>query len=75
MSAFDKAARQEWAVEQGITLTEIGTKRGASSKHPRLLQSRPASLDAHLQMLSKTGFKTVAVPWKYYGLAVFGGWL
>ncbi|MBG1269329.1 class I SAM-dependent methyltransferase [Nostoc sp. WHI] len=70
-----KAARKEWAVEQGINLTEIGAKRGASSTQGYSSQDQLASLDAHLQMLSKAGFKTVAVPWKYYGLAVFGGWL
>ncbi|WP_373530090.1 trans-aconitate 2-methyltransferase [Nostoc sp.] len=70
-----KAAREEWSVQQGISLTEIGAKRGASSTQGYSSQDQLASLDAHLQMLSKAGFKTVAVPWKYYGLAVFGGWL
>ncbi|MHC5773229.1 class I SAM-dependent methyltransferase [Nostoc sp.] len=70
-----KAAREEWAVQQEISLTEIGAKRGASSTQGYSSQDQLASLDAHLQMLSKAGFKTVAVPWKYYGLAVFGGWL
>ncbi|MHC5933052.1 class I SAM-dependent methyltransferase [Nostoc sp.] len=70
-----KAAREEWAVQQKISLTEIGAKRGAISTQGYSSQDQLASLDAHLQMLSKAGFKTVAVPWKYYGLAVFGGWL
>ncbi|MEH1904133.1 MAG: class I SAM-dependent methyltransferase [Nostoc sp.] len=70
-----KAAREEWAVKQEISLIEIGAKRGASSTQGYSSQDQLASLDAHLQMLSKAGFKTVAVPWKYYGLAVFGGWL
>jgi len=30
-------------------------------------------LTAQLQMLTTAGFELVAVPWKYYGLAVFGG--
>ena len=38
-----------------------------------LTQDQLATLDAHLQMLQTAGFTTVAVPWKYYGLAVFGG--
>ena len=70
-----KAAREEWAVEQGINLTEIRAKRATSTTQGYSSQDQLASLDAHFQMLSKAGFKTVAVPWKYYGLAVFGGCL
>ncbi|NEU79068.1 class I SAM-dependent methyltransferase [Nostoc sp. UIC 10630] len=70
-----QAAREEWSVEQGTDLTEIRAKLGASSTQGYSSQDQLASLDAHLQMLSKAGFKTVAVPWKYYGLAVLGGWL
>ncbi|QLE39707.1 methyltransferase domain-containing protein [Nostoc sp. C052] len=70
-----KAAREEWAVEQGINLIEIRAKRATSTTQGYSSQDQLASLDVHLQMLSKAGFKTVAVPWKYYGLAVFGGWL
>ncbi|MDZ8031409.1 MULTISPECIES: class I SAM-dependent methyltransferase [unclassified Nostoc] len=70
-----KAAREEWAIEQGINLTEIRAKRATSSSQGYSSQDQLASLDAHLQMLSKAGFKAVAVPWKYYGLAVFGGCL
>jgi tRNA (cmo5U34)-methyltransferase len=70
-----KAAREEWVTEQGINLTEITTKRGTSTTEGYSSQDQLATLDAHLQMLTKAGFKTVAVPWKYYGLVVFGGWL
>ncbi|MBD2522006.1 trans-aconitate 2-methyltransferase [Nostoc sp. FACHB-133] len=70
-----QAAREEWSVEQGTNLTEIRAKLGASSTQGYSSQDQLASLDAHLQMLSKAGFKTVAVPWKYYGLAVLGGGL
>ncbi|MEH2172630.1 methyltransferase domain-containing protein [Nostoc sp.] len=70
-----KAAREEWSLQQGISLTEIRAKRGSSTTQGYSSQDQLATLDAHLQMLSKAGFKTVAVPWKYYGLAVFGGWL
>lgn len=55
--------------------TGIRAKLGASSTQCYSSQDQLATLDAHLQMLSKAGFKIVAVPWKYYGLAVFGGWL
>ncbi|MCC5600355.1 class I SAM-dependent methyltransferase [Nostoc favosum] len=70
-----KVAREEWSLQQGISLTEIRAKRGTSTTQGYSSQDQLASLDAHLQMLSKARFKTVAVPWKYYGLAVFGGWL
>ncbi|MEH2060989.1 MAG: methyltransferase domain-containing protein [Nostoc sp.] len=70
-----KAAREEWLVQQGINLTEISAKRGTSTTQGYSSQDQLACLDTHLQMLSKARFKTIAVPWKYYGLAVFGGWL
>ncbi|MEH2081802.1 MAG: class I SAM-dependent methyltransferase [Nostoc sp.] len=70
-----KVAREEWAVEQGINLTEIRAKLATSTTQGYSSQDQLASLETHLQMLSKAGFKTVAVPWKYYGLAVFGGCL
>ncbi|RCJ27246.1 SAM-dependent methyltransferase [Nostoc minutum NIES-26] len=70
-----KSAREEWAAQQGTSLTEIRTKLGTSSTQGYSSQDQLATLNAHLQMLTTAGFKTVAVPWKYYGLAVFGGWL
>jgi tRNA (cmo5U34)-methyltransferase len=70
-----KTAREEWATQQGKTLTEIRAKVGTSSTYGYSSQDQLATLDAHLQMLTKSGFATVAVPWKYYGLAVFGGWI
>jgi trans-aconitate 2-methyltransferase len=70
-----KTAREEWSVEQGISLTEIRAKRAISTTQGYSSQDQLATLDTHLQMLSKAGFKTVAVPWKYYGLTVFGGWV
>jgi trans-aconitate 2-methyltransferase len=70
-----KTAREEWAIQEGISLTDIRGKRGISSTQGYSSQDQLATLDAHLEMLTKAGFKTVAVPWKYYGLAVFGGGL
>lgn len=69
-----KAAREEWATQQGTTLTEVRAKIGTTSTYGYSSQDQLATLDAHLQMLTKAGFETVAVPWKYYGLAIFGGW-
>ena len=70
-----KAAREEWANQQGTNLAEIRAKLGTSTTQGYSSQNQLATLDAHLQMLTKAGFETVAVPWKYYGLVVFGGWL
>ncbi|NMG08527.1 class I SAM-dependent methyltransferase [Brasilonema sp. UFV-L1] len=69
-----KAVREEWASQQGTSLAQIRTKIGNTSTYGHSNQDQLATLDAHLQMLTKAGFETVAVPWKYYGLAVFGGW-
>jgi trans-aconitate 2-methyltransferase len=33
------------------------------------------TLEEHLQMLKAAGFESVAVPWKYYDWAVFGGFV
>jgi tRNA (cmo5U34)-methyltransferase len=68
-----KAAREEWASQQGIPLAEVRTRIGTSSSYGYSSQDQLASLEHHLQMLVNAGFATVAVPWKYYGLAMFGG--
>lgn len=65
--------REQWAVQQGTTLAEIRAKTGKSIPYGYSQPDQLATLDAHLQMLKTAGFDIVAVPWKYYGLAVFGG--
>lgn len=47
--------------------------RMGSSTQGYSSQDQLATITAHLQMLTQAGFPLVAVPWKYYGLAVFGG--
>ena len=73
LAAVYQAVREEWANEQGTTLAEIRTKIGKSLPYGYSYPDQLATLDAYLQMLTEAGFETVAVPWKYYGLAVFGG--
>lgn len=68
-----QAAREEWVARQGTTLAEVRTRIGTSTTHGYSSQDQLATLAAHLQMLTAVGFHCVAVPWKYYGLAVFGG--
>jgi trans-aconitate 2-methyltransferase len=70
-----KAAREEWAAEQGTTLTEVRDKLGNVTTQGHSRQDQLASLETQLKMLTTSGFYPVAVPWKYYGLAVFGGWI
>lgn len=70
-----QAARQEWAAQQGTTLAEIRARLATTTTHGYSSQDQLATLSAHLQMLTASGFDIVAVPWKYYGLAVFGGWV
>ncbi|HLO47484.1 MAG TPA: class I SAM-dependent methyltransferase [Kamptonema sp.] len=70
-----QAVREDWAAQQGTTLSEIRAKIGNSTPHGYSNPDQLATLSAHLEMLIKAGFDTVVVPWKYYGLAVFGGWI
>ena len=48
-------------------------RMGSSSTQGYSSHDQLATITAHLQMLTQAGFPLVAVPWKYYGLAVFGG--
>ncbi len=68
-----QAAREEWVIQQGTTLAEIRDRIGTSTNQGYSSQDQLATLTDHLQMLTAAGFQQVAVPWKYYGLAVFGG--
>lgn len=70
-----QVAREEWAANQGETLAQIRANVGTSVAYGYSNPDRLATLSAHLEMLMKSGFKTVAVPWKYYGMAVFGGFV
>lgn len=73
LSETYKRIREEWCVGQGTTLVEVRTKTGKSIPYGYSQPDQLATLDAHLEMLKTAGFESVAVPWKYYGLAVFGG--
>jgi trans-aconitate 2-methyltransferase len=75
LSEFYQKAREEWCNSHGTTLEDVRSKMGRSETHGYSNHDQLATLDAHLQMLKTAGFESVAVPWKYYGLAVFGGWV
>ncbi|WP_338043112.1 MULTISPECIES: hypothetical protein [Okeania] len=70
-----KHIQQEWAISQGTTLTEVHAKMGTSNSYGYSNQDQLASLSAHLEMLTTANFIPVAVPWKYYKFAVFGGFV
>ncbi|MEG3899258.1 MULTISPECIES: class I SAM-dependent methyltransferase [unclassified Microcoleus] len=66
---------EDWALSQGETLAQIRANVGTSVSYGYSNPDRLATLSAHLEMLASSGFETVAVPWKYYGMAVFGGFV
>lgn len=73
LSEVYKEVREDWARKQGTTLAEVRGKIGKSQAYGYSDSDRLATLEDHLQMLQTAGFDGVAVLWKYYGLAVFGG--
>ncbi|MEG4589659.1 class I SAM-dependent methyltransferase [Microcoleus sp. MOSTC5] len=75
MKDIYQAAREDWALNQGETLAQIRANVGTSVSYGYSNPDRLATLSAHLEMLVSSGFETVAVPWKYYGMAVFGGFV
>lgn len=75
MSEIYNAVREKWATQQGTELTEVLAKRGITNPQGHSSHDCLATLTNHLGMLTQTGFQTVAVPWKYYWLAVFGGFV
>jgi trans-aconitate 2-methyltransferase len=75
LSEVYQKAREDWAIAQGTTLAEVRAKLGTSNTYGYSSQDQLATLEEHLQMLKTAGFESVAVPWKYFGLAVFGGFI
>ena len=57
------------------TIENVRSKIGKSEPQGHSGQDRLATLETHLTMLSSAGFKTVATPWRFFGLAIFGGWV
>lgn len=70
-----QSLREQWTQAQGTTLAEVRSQLGTSEPQGYSGQDRLASLDTHLNLLSDVGFQMVAVPWRFFGLAVFGGWV
>ncbi len=74
LRAVYQSVREEWAQEKGEAIAATRTKVGETVPHGHSEQDRLASLSTHLQMLTAAGFENVAIPWKYFGFAVFGGY-
>lgn len=70
-----KGVREEWTASQGTHLAEVRAKQGTSVAQGYSSPDRLATLSDHFEMLKTAGFGAFDVPWKYYGLAVFGGWV
>ncbi|MGB3758262.1 MAG: methyltransferase domain-containing protein [Rivularia sp. (in: cyanobacteria)] len=74
------AIGEEWLQKQGVTIEEVRSRLASNNEsvdyaasYGYSSQDQLATLDSQLQMLMKAEFGTVAVPWKYYKWAVFGG--
>lgn len=67
--------REKWTQTQGKTIADVRSLIGNSQPQGYSGQDRLATLDTHLSMLKLAGFKSVAVPWRFFGLAIFGGWV
>jgi trans-aconitate 2-methyltransferase len=70
-----QAIRENWSQQQGTTLEQVRSKIGTSRDRGYSSQDRLARLETQLQMLKEAGFNSVTVLWKYYGIAVFGGFV
>ena len=68
-----KQLREDWASGQGITLEDVRAKIGTSVPFGHSRPDQLATLEAQLDMLKTAGFSQLEVPWKYFGLAIFGG--
>ncbi|MFW6296215.1 MAG: class I SAM-dependent methyltransferase, partial [Halothece sp.] len=54
-------AREEWAIRQGTNLTEVRSKIGQSVAYGYSQPDQLETLEEHLEMLKRAGFKSVAV--------------
>jgi tRNA (cmo5U34)-methyltransferase len=72
-SSFQQA-REHWCLAQGHTLESARAGLGQTEPYGHSSQDQLATLSHHWDFLKSAGFSTVDVLWKYYGLAVFGGY-
>lgn len=66
--------REEWAVSHGTTLIKLREKIAPTKSEGYSHEQQMGDLLEQVAMLKNVGFDPVRVPWKYYQLAVFGGY-
>jgi tRNA (cmo5U34)-methyltransferase len=70
-----QALREAWTAQQDTSLEAVRAKMGSGDTHGHSSHDHLESLQAHLSLLTQAGFHALEVPWKYYGQAVFGGFV
>ncbi|MCT7982254.1 class I SAM-dependent methyltransferase [Laspinema sp. A4] len=73
LEAIYQAVREEGVKAQGISLENVRAKCGKSIPQGYSGPDRLATVLEQVDLLKSADFATVAIPWKHYGLAVFGG--
>ncbi|MCT7965295.1 class I SAM-dependent methyltransferase [Laspinema sp. D1] len=73
LEAVYDAVREEGVKAQGITLEKVRAKCGQTIPQGYSGPDRLATVLEQVELLKSADFATVAIPWKHYGLAVFGG--
>lgn len=73
LEAVYHGVREEGVAAQGITLEKVRAKCGQTIPQGYSGPDRLATVLAQVDFLKSADFATVAIPWKHYGIAVFGG--
>ena len=74
MAAVYQSVADAWTRAQGSTREQVQAKLSTGTNHGHSSHDHLATLALHLDLLQQAGFASVEVPWKYYGMAVLGGW-
>nr|WP_071516844.1 class I SAM-dependent methyltransferase [Geitlerinema sp. PCC 9228] len=75
VARLHESIREEWAASQGTTMEAVRAQIGNSQPYGYSGKDCLATLTDQLQMLKLAGFNPVTVPWKYYNLAIYGGFV
>lgn len=73
LEAVYQAVREEGVIAQGNTLEKVQAKCGQTIPQGYSGPDRLATVLEQVDFLKSADFAPVAIPWKHYGLAVFGG--
>lgn len=73
LEAVYQAVREEGVTAQGITLEKVRAKCGQTVPQGYSGPDRLATVLEQVDLLKSADFAPVAIPWKHYGIAVFGG--